>query len=108
MISKNQAAKDGIKVEFIYEDIFPVTSNFPESANKIRKAAKKKGFQVVEMKSGFRGSEDFGHYLKKTKGAICYIGNGIDYPAVHTHEYDFPDEIIETGVELFKELAGVN
>jgi metal-dependent amidase/aminoacylase/carboxypeptidase family protein len=62
---------------------------------------------VVEMKKGFRGSEDFGHYLKKTKGAICYIGNGLDYPAVHTHEYDFPDEIIETAVELFKELAGV-
>jgi amidohydrolase len=105
--ARAQAQKDGIKVEFIYNDVFPVTSNSPESADRIREAARRKGFQVVEMKKGFRGSEDFGHYLKKTKGAICYIGNGLDYPAVHTHEYDFPDEIIETAVELFKELAGV-
>ncbi|MCR3956183.1 MAG: amidohydrolase [Gudongella sp.] len=106
-IAKDQADKEGIKVEFTYNDVFPVTSNNPESADKIREAARRKGFEVVEMEKGFRGSEDFGHYLKKTKGAICYIGNGLDYPAVHTHEYDFPDEIIETAVELFKELAGV-
>ena len=31
----------------------------------------------------------------------------MDYPPVHTHEYDFPVEIIETAVDLFKELAGV-
>lgn len=57
------------------------------------------------MEQGFRGSEDFGHYLKETKSAICYIGNGENYPDLHTHAYDFPDEIIETAVELFKGLA---
>ncbi len=57
------------------------------------------------MEMGSRGSEDFGYYLKETKGAICYIGNGEDYPQVHTSGYDFPDQIIETAVELFKGLA---
>ena len=106
-IAKTQAQKEGIRVEFIYDDVFPVTSNSPESADRIRAAARRKDFQVIEMQKGFRGSEDFGHYLKKTKGAICYVGNGMDYPPVHTHEYDFPVEIIETAVNLFKELAGV-
>ena len=60
---------------------------------------------LIEMKQPFRASEDFGHYLKKTKGAICFIGNGEAYPHIHTVEYDFRDEIIETAVELFKGLA---
>ena len=53
------------------------------------------------MSEAFRGSEDFGEYLKHTKGAICYIGNGEDYAPVHTFDYDFRDDIIETSVELF-------
>ena len=57
------------------------------------------------MSEAFRGSEDFGEYLKHTKGAIYYIGNGEDYPPVHTFDYDFRDDIIETAVELFKGLS---
>lgn len=104
-ISLKEGQKDGLKVSFSYSDVFPVTSNHKESVDKIRKVAIDKGFELVEMKIGSRGSEDFGHYLKETKGAICYIGNGEDYPQVHTTEYDFPDDIIETAVELFKGLA---
>lgn len=106
-ISKIEAEKYGLKVRFSYNDCFPETANHKESADRIRKVAKEKGMKVVEMAEAFRGSEDFGHYLKKTKGAICYIGNGMDYPPVHTHGYDFNDEIIETAVELFKGLAEV-
>ncbi|MGG0934967.1 M20/M25/M40 family metallo-hydrolase [Brevibacillus centrosporus] len=64
-----------------------------------------KGLTLVEMKEAFRGSEDYGHYTKLTKGAMCYIGNGEDYPHVHTYEYDFRDDIMETAVEVFKGLA---
>lgn len=77
-----------------------------ESSDKIRQVCREKGIQVVEMKEAFRGSEDFGHYLKQTKGAICYIRNE-NYPHLHTVEYDFPNDIIETAVELFKVLAEV-
>jgi metal-dependent amidase/aminoacylase/carboxypeptidase family protein len=62
---------------------------------------------LVEMKEAFRASEDFGHYTKLTKGAIFYIGNGENYPHIHTYKYDFRDEIIETAVELFKGLAEI-
>ena len=98
---------DGIEVSFSYHDVFPVTANHRESSDKIRQVCREKGFQVLEMEEGIRGSEDFGHYLKETKGAMCYIGNGEEYPQVHTNEYDFPDSIIETAVELFKGLAAL-
>jgi len=99
---------DGIEVSFSYHDVFPVTANHRESSDKIRQVCREKGFQVLEMDEGIRGSEDFGHYLKETKGAICYIGNGEEYPQVHTNEYDFPDSIIETAVELFKGLVALH
>ena len=103
--AKSQANNYKLEVSFSYNDIFPATYNHKESSDKIRLVSKERGFKVVEMEVGFRASEDFGHYLKQTKGSICYIGNGEDYPAIHTNRYDFPDEIIETAVELFKGLA---
>jgi len=96
---------DGIDVTFSYHDVFPVTANHQESSNKIRQVCRNKGFQALVLDEGIRGSEDFGHYLKETKGAMCYIGNGEEYPQVHTNDYDFPDSIIETAVELFKGLV---
>ncbi|WP_391206333.1 M20 metallopeptidase family protein [Psychrobacillus sp. L4] len=103
--AKAQGEEHGLKVSFYYNDEFPETVNHKESADKIRLVAKLKGFELIELKEAFRGSEDFGHYTKLTKGAYCFIGNGEDYPHVHTNEFDFPDELIKTGVELFKGLA---
>jgi amidohydrolase len=104
-LAHTEAAKYGLKVYFTYEDEFPETINDKESSDKIRKVCREKGIPLNELEQAFRASEDFGHYLKLTKGAMCYIGNGINYPPIHTFEYDFQDEIIETAVELFKGLA---
>jgi amidohydrolase len=104
-LALEQAEKYGLKVSFSYNDTFPETTNHKESSDKIRQVCEKKGFQLIEMIDAFRASEDFGHYLKYTKGAMFYVGNGEDYPQIHTYNYDFRDEIIEPVVELFKGLA---
>jgi amidohydrolase len=104
-LSLEQGEAYGLQVSFSYHDVFPVTSNHSESCDKIRRVCKERGIDLNEMLIGFRTSEDFGHYLKETKGAIFYIGNGVDYPHIHTSSYDFNDEIIETAVEIFKGLA---
>ncbi|QFG00260.1 amidohydrolase [Psychrobacillus glaciei] len=100
-----QAEIYDLKVSFSYNDTFPETVNHKESSDKIRKVCQDKEFQLIEMKEAIRASEDYGHYLKQTKGVMCYIGNGENHPHLHTYEYDFHDEIIETAVELFKGLA---
>lgn len=104
-LAESEAARYGLKVKFSYNDSFPETVNHKESTDKIRKVCKERGFELGEIKEAYRGSEDFGHYTKLTKGAIYYIGNGEDYAPLHTFEYDFKDEIIEVGVEMFKGLA---
>ncbi|MEH7225580.1 amidohydrolase [Bacillus sp. JJ1566] len=99
--------EQGLKVCFHYQDEFPETVNHSESVDKVRQAAAKKGFPLRELTSPYRSSEDYGHYLKLVRGAYFYIGNGEEHPPIHTFEYDFRDEIIETGVEMFKGLAGM-
>lgn len=104
-IAESEAEKYGLKISFSYNDSFPETVNHKDSIDKIRKVCEERRLELGEIKEAYRGSEDFGHYTKLTKGAICYIGNGEDYARLHTFEYDFKDEVIETGVELFKGLA---
>nr|WP_106781917.1 M20 family metallopeptidase [Lysinibacillus timonensis] len=99
--------EQGIKVSFKYNDVFPETVNHKESSDKIRQVCKENGLPIFELTSGFRASEDYGYYLKKTKGAYCFIGNGENYPPIHTYEYDFRDDNIEIAVKLFKGLAGI-
>lgn len=106
-IAIDEGNKDGLEVSFEYQDEFPETYNHKESSDKIRKVSKEKEIELVEMSEAFRASEDFGQYTKQTKGAIFYLGNGMDYPAIHTSNYDFRDGIIETGVELFKGLVAL-
>jgi amidohydrolase len=103
-LSKELAHQYGLTYGFTYQDVFPMTFNHKESNDKIRQVCKDMEFVQSELPKAYRFSEDFGYYLKKTKGAICYIGNGEDYAPIHTHAYDFPDEIIETAVELFRGL----
>ena len=48
-----------------------------------------------------RGSEDFGHYLKQIPGALFLLVNGEEYPPLQAEQFDFPDDEIETAVEIF-------
>lgn len=107
-LAKREGEADGLEVKFSYEDRFPVTRNHKTSVNKVRRVANQRNFQIIELKEGMRGSEDYGYYLEKTRGALFFIGNGEDHPEIHTVNYDFPDEIIETAVEMFKGLAGMD
>jgi amidohydrolase len=99
--------KYGIQCSFSFSDEFPETKNHEESADKVRAVCNKMGVPVREMKLPYRSSEDFGHFLKHTKGAIFLVGMG-DGPAIHTVEYDFSDGLIEPSVELLKALVELN
>lgn len=101
------ARRDGLSVSYEYADEFPETFNHTASADKVRRAARKLGFELVEFDQPGKASEDFGHYTKQAPGVIFRIGNGADHPQVHTLSYDFPDDIIPTAVAMFKALAQI-
>ena len=96
--------RDGLDVSFASFDEFPETRNDDAALDRAVACAKKLGDPVIFMKDLWRASEDFGWYLKKCPGAIFYVGNGTDYPPLHTPEYDFNDRILPVAVDMMKEI----
>ena len=82
-------------------DYFPETVSDTECVRKVIWTAKDLGLNFIAMPEAIRASEDFGFYTKQIHGAIFYIGNGENYPAIHTENYDFNDNILETAVDMF-------
>lgn len=106
--SLEEAEKAKVSCEFSFEDEFPETINDISCAEKVMNAANLLGYKTVEKKDGpYRGSEDFGHFLKIIPGALFFIGNGIDCPSFHTVTYDFNDKVIPYAVEMFKKLVAL-
>ncbi len=103
--ARQLAARDGLTVSFSESDRFPATVNDDTCLNRVISAASKvTGAPAIEMADMWRASEDFGWYTKTCPGAIFYIGDGEDYPALHTEGYDFPDAILPIAVAMFQAL----
>jgi len=86
---------------------FGATVNHPGPVESVRKAARNLGYPVTELKQPFRWSEDFGEYTSRFAGAIFGLGAGTDHSDLHTPNYDFPDELLEPGIMIFRELIRI-
>ena len=57
----------------------------------------------------FMASEDFGAFGRVVRSCFAMLGNGVDVGAggtpLHSHDYDFNDEVLETGVAYYVNLA---
>lgn len=104
-IIENIAEREGLKHEISFTEIFPGTQNTSEAVEIVMNCAKKSSFEVEIIDQPFKWSEDFGHFLHHYKGALFGLGAGENTPSLHNNDYDFPDELISTGVELFFKIA---
>jgi amidohydrolase len=90
-----------LDLETEWVEPFPATINNENAVQMVRSVAKNEDFEIVNKEAPFGWSEDFGHFTDAYKGALFGLGSGIDQPALHAANYDFPDDIIETGVKIF-------
>lgn len=103
-LSKEIAEKHGIEISFSYTQTFYANNNDSECVEYLRIAADKIDASIIEKGFPFKWGEDFGFFTSRFKGCMFGLGSGERSPALHNPDYDFPDEIIETGVKLFCEL----
>ena len=105
--ARDKAAEAGLEMQYSIHDRFPETRNHDACLARVLDAAERIPLKkpAIPMRELWRASEDFGYYLKLCPGAMFYIGNGENYPALHTTGYDFNDRILETAVDLFLELV---
>jgi len=52
----------------------------------------------------FRFGEDFGLFTQKFRGAMFGLGAGLDQPALHHADYDFPDELITPAIAIYETI----
>lgn len=106
VISLCQAkAKDYLfDFSFSMHEAFAATNSSDANVTVIENAAKRLGLSLGHLAEPFRWSEDFGRF-----GAVCPVGffglgSGYAQPALHNPEYDFPDAILEAGINMFAEI----
>jgi amidohydrolase len=90
-----------LSVEFSYKEVFPATVNSGEDSELVRQAALKNNLPYTELAEAYRWSEDFGYYLETISGCFFGLGAGVQQPALHNPDYDFPDRLIDSGVRMF-------
>lgn len=104
--AERMAREGKFKLDMKEIERFPATENHDDAVEKVRCMAGKLGKKVLDLQEPMRWSEDFGYYLRECEGAFFGIGDGEDYPQLHTAEYEFPDEITEGAAEMFLALIG--
>jgi amidohydrolase len=100
-IIRSIAKNEQLELEITYNEIFPATVNDDYCVGSIEQAAAENNFKIEYMENPYKWSEDFGYYTEKYKGGFLGLGAGIKQPALHNADYDFPDDIIKTGINLF-------
>jgi metal-dependent amidase/aminoacylase/carboxypeptidase family protein len=93
-----------LEFETEWTEEFPATVNSIEADSLVRSSAGSLGLDVIPLQKPFPWSEDFGHFTGKFGGALFGLGAGIDAPPLHNPAYDFPDQLIETGIILFMKM----
>lgn len=94
-----------LKCSIEWIEPFVANENDPEAVTRIQEAAKNNGLAYEETAHPFAWGEDFGLFTQHFPGAMFGLGAGLSTPALHTPDYDFPNEVLETGANMFLEIA---
>ena len=98
-------AKDHLfDFSFSEHEAFAATNCDDNCIHIIEQAAQNLELSIGHLAEPFRWSEDFGRF-----GSVCPIGffglgSGTDLPPLHDPMFDFPDDILGTGMTMFWEI----
>ncbi len=101
---ENIARDEQLRCDIQFSEVFPATVNHPECVRLIEQAAEDHELPITHLEQPFKWSEDFGYYTEHFKGGFFGLGSGSNQPALHNPDFDFPDAIIPTGIQLFTSI----
>ena len=94
-----------IRAEIAWEEEFFSNINDGSAVENVIAAAHTNKLDLHIAEQPFKWGEDFGLFTQKSKGAMFGLGAGKSLPALHNPDYDYPDDITETGIYMFLEIA---
>ena len=97
----------GAGYEIRFEEGYPPLVNDKEMAESMRRIATSVvGADRVLTPEKTLGGEDMAFFLEKTKGCFFCLGTGnASYGTIHNPRFDFDEEILSTGVEIYCRAA---
>jgi amidohydrolase len=98
---KEIAEREKLEYAISYSEVFPATVNNHAAVEFIEQAAKENNLELEYLEKPFKWSEDFGYYAQEYKSAMFGLGAGVSQTPLHNPDYDFPEEIMETGIKMF-------
>lgn len=101
LLIKDTCKKYQLSTKISWTEEFYANINHPDAVEIIKKAGIENNLKLTEKKQPFTWGEDFGLFTQKFKGAMFGLGAGKNAPALHNPDYDFPDEITQTGIKMF-------
>ena len=106
-IIKGVCQSMGADYDFDYKQGYPPTLNDDAMAEQLKKSGEKvvgKG-NIVEPEPTM-GGEDISFFLERAKGCYVFIGTGTPgCPPLHNSKFDFDENLLLTGVELYCQTA---
>jgi amidohydrolase len=93
-----------LRYELEWVEYYAAMINDEMVAAKVVESANDLNLPIVQRDYPFSWSEDFSFFAQKYPGALFGLGSGVDHPQLHNDDYDFPDELIDTGIKMFSKL----
>ena len=88
----------------IHED-FVATMNADKLTGIVEKSAQELRLSVNKISTPFPWSEDFGRFGVLCPVCLFGLGCGLEHEPLHSPIYDFEDEIIDTGIDVFEKIV---
>lgn len=99
------AAGHRLRVETEWTDPFHANRNDETAVELIRESALSQELSVRELAMPIKWGEDFGLFTQRFPGALFGLGAGERTPALHNPDYDYPDDLTPTGVQIFSGIV---
>ncbi|MBI9067361.1 MAG: amidohydrolase [Salinivirgaceae bacterium] len=93
-----------LEVNISFTDIYPSTQNNPKLVSMVSDITKKLKYKLITLEKPFPWAEDFAQFSQKFKSVMFGLGAGEDHPKLHNADYNFPDEIIPYGINVYDEI----
>jgi amidohydrolase len=102
-LAHETAQNHGLECSHEWTEVFYPTMNHAKAVDIIRKSAEKLpgNPEIRDLPDPFSWSEDFSRFTDHYRGALFGLGAGEGHAHLHDTRYDFPDELLDTGVRAF-------
>lgn len=98
------AKEYNFKFSYSIHEAFAATINSDKNVEIVEKSAQELKLSINNIKEAFPWSEDFGRFGDICPVCLFGLGCGLEHEPLHSPYYDFENEIIETGVNIFEKI----